>query len=137
MYPIFTDIRLWFYVRLPIINALCYPRHCQAMLERGVNESAYSFYQYNVCNLSIYDKKIQICTIMFNFRICFLLLSLTWWQDYSSFLTVTQKIVCPYLVCGSLYVKPCLTWAGNLGTLDTTQNPDVLSNASTPELKIT
>lgn len=49
------------------------------------------------------------------------------------FATVTQSILCPNFVCESENMKPFATGDGNLGTLETIQNPLVLSNAKTPE----
>ena len=49
------------------------------------------------------------------------------------FATVTQSILCPNFVCESENMKPFAKGDGNFGTLETIQNPLVLSNAKTPE----
>lgn len=50
------------------------------------------------------------------------------------FATVTQSMVCPNFVCESERLKPFWTGDGNFGTLETIQNPVLLSNAKTPEI---
>lgn len=48
------------------------------------------------------------------------------------FAKVTQSMVCPNSDCKSENVKPFATGDGNPGTLETIQNPLVLSKAKTP-----